>query len=411
MNPPRRVAISGLGLVCALGNTVVESWTAMVAGSCGIAPIRAVDTSGLKFHSGAELRDLDPRAHFEPSRMDLLDRFTQLALLAAREAVCDAGLVGETLGSGPASDGWKLPPECGAQAAVVTGTGAGGMATVETQLPRARMHPFTVPRVMASASASQLAMEFGITGPAYTVCSACSSASHAIGQAFWMVRQGLVDIALAGGSEAPFHLGTLKAWDALRVVSPDTCRPFSKDRRGLVLGEGAGILILEPLERAQARGAHIYAEMAGFGMSSDAGHITQPSLEGPMHAMQSALRDAWISADAVGYINAHGTGTALNDVIESGAIGRVFGARPVPVSSTKSMHGHALGAAGAIEAIATALALQDGILPPTANFSEPDPECGIDVIANCSRHVCCEYAMSNSFAFGGLNAVLVLRAV
>jgi nodulation protein E len=381
----------------------------MLAGNCGIAPIRTVDTSGLKFRNGAELRDLDPKTHFESSRMDLLDRFVQLVLLAAREAVRDAGLVGITSGSGPASNGLRLPPECGTQAAVVTGTGAGGMATAETQLPRARMHPFTVPRVMASASASQVAMEFGITGPAYTVCSACSSSSHAIGQAFWMVRQGLVEVALAGGSEAPFHLGTLKAWDALRVVAPDTCRPFSKDRRGLVLGEGAGILVLESLERAQARGARVYAELAGFGMSSDACHITQPTMEGPIHAMQAALRDAQIPAEAVGYINAHGTGTALNDVIESGAIGRVFGPKPVPVSSTKSMHGHALGAAGAIEAIATALALQAGILPPTANFSEPDPECEIDVVANCSRHAHCEYAMSNSFAFGGLNAVLVLR--
>jgi nodulation protein E len=399
-----------MGLVCALGNDVAESWAAMVAGKSGILPIRAVEVSGLKFRHGAELRGLDPAAHFEPGRVELLDRFVQLVLLAAREAVQDAGLATMNCGSGPNGNAWKLADKDGARAAVVTGTGAGGMATAETQLPRTRMHPFTVPRTMASASASQVAMEFGITGPAYTVCSACASASHAIGQAFWMVRQGLVDFALAGGSEAPFHLGTLKAWDALRVVSPDTCRPFSKDRRGLVLGEGAGVLVLESLERARARGAPIHAEMAGFGMSSDACHITQPSLEGPVLAMEAALRDAQVSVEAVGYVNAHGTGTTLNDVVESGAIRRVFGARPVAVSSTKSMHGHTLGAAGAIEAIATALALHNGVLPPTANFSERDPQCDIDVIANAARSLRCEYAMSNSLAFGGLNAVLVLRA-
>jgi nodulation protein E len=376
----------------------------MLAGKCGISPIRAVDTSGLKFRNGAELRDFEPTTHFEPGRIDLLDRFVQLLLLAAREAVQDAGLVSLTSGSSS-----RIGTQSALPAAVVTGTGAGGLATVETQLPRARMHPFTIPRTMASAGASQVAMEFGITGPAYTVCSACSSANHAIGQAFWMVRQGLVEVALAGGSEAPFNLGTLKAWDALRVVSSDTCRPFSKDRRGLVLGEGAGMLVLESLERAQARGARIHAEIAGFGMSSDACHITQPTVEGPVRAMEAALRDAQIPPTAVGYVNAHGTGTALNDAVESKALRQVFGKSPVAVSSTKSMHGHALGAAGAIEAVATALALRDGILPPTANFSELDPECDLDIVANSSRKAECEYALSNSFAFGGLNAVLLLQ--
>jgi nodulation protein E len=376
----------------------------MLAGKCGISLIRAVDTSCLKFRNGAELRDFEPATHFEPGRIDLLDRFAQLLVLAAREAVQDAGLSGPTVGSSS-----RTVIESALPAAVITGTGAGGLATVETQLPRPRMHPFTIPRTMASSGASQVAMEFGITGPAYTVCSACSSANHAIGQAFWMVRHGLVEVALAGGSEAPFNLGTLKAWDALRVVSPDTCRPFSKDRRGLVLGEGAGMLVLESLERAQARGVHIHAEIAGFGMSSDACHITQPTVEGPVRAMEAALRDAQVPPAAVGYINAHGTGTMLNDAVESKAIHQIFGRSPVAVSSTKSMHGHALGASGAIEAVATALALRDGILPPTANFSELDPACDLDVVADVPRSASCEYALSNSFAFGGLNAVLLLR--
>ena len=404
MDTRHRVVVTGLGLVCALGASVTESWAAMLAGDCGISPIQAVDTSGLKFRNGAEVRNFEPAAHFDPGRIELLDRFAQLLLLAAREAVQDAGLASST-----DKGGSRIETASALPAAVITGTGAGGLATVETQLPRSRMHPFTIPRTMASAGASQVAMEFGITGPAYTVCSACSSANHAIGQAFWMVRQGLVEIALAGGSEAPFNLGTLKAWDALRAVSSDTCRPFSKDRRGLVLGEGAAMLVLESLERAQARGVRIHGEVMGFGMSSDACHITQPALEGPVRAMEAALRDARIPAAAVGYVNAHGTGTALNDVAEARAIRQVFGNSPVAVSSTKSMHGHALGASGAIEAVASALALRDGILPPTASFTELDPECDLDVIANVPRPAACEYAMSNSFAFGGLNAVLLLR--
>jgi nodulation protein E len=254
-------------------------------------------------------------------------------------------------------------------------------------------------------------MEFGLTGPAFTISTACSSSNHAIGHAFWMVRQGLADLALTGGSEAPFSMGLLKAWEALRVVSPDTCRPFAKDRRGMILGEGGAMLVLEPLEAARARGTQIYAEIVGFGMSADAHHITQPSVEGPAQAMSAVLADAGAPPDAVGYINAHGTGTPSNDPTEARAIYAVFGPRAaeLPVSSTKSMHGHTLGAAGAIEAAATALALRNGILPPTANFTEPDPECELYVVPNVARPAEVEYALSNSFAFGGLNAVLAFR--
>jgi nodulation protein E len=277
---------------------------------------------------------------------------------------------------------------------------------------RNRVHPLTIPKTMANAGASHISMEFGITGPSFTISTACSSAGHAIGQAYWMVRNGITDVALTGGSEAPFSFGILKAWEAMRVVSPNTCRPFSKDRRGMILGEGAAMLVIEPLDRALARGARIHAEIVGFGMSADACHITQPSSDGAARAMRAALRDSGLSPEQIGYINAHGTATPANDPTETAAIRSVFGshAASLAVSSTKSMHGHTLGAAAALECLASILALRDGVLPPTANYTEPDPECDLDVIPNHARSAQVEYAMSNSFAFGGLNAVLVLRA-
>jgi nodulation protein E len=265
---------------------------------------------------------------------------------------------------------------------------------------------------MANAGASHISMEFGITGPAYTVSTACSSANHAIGQAFRMVRDGDVELAIAGGSEAPFGFGMMKAFEAMRVVSPDTCRPFSKGRRGFILGEGGAMLILEPLDAAMARGATVYAEIVGFGMSSDAQHITHLSSEGPVRAMRAALRDAELLPEQIGYINAHGSGTQINDAMETCAIRKLFGAHAerLAVSSTKSLHGHALGATGALEAVCAILALKNGLLPPTANFTEPDPECDLDVVPNRARPAHVEFALSNSFAFGGLNAVLAFRA-
>jgi len=264
---------------------------------------------------------------------------------------------------------------------------------------------------MANAGASHISMEFGITGPAFTISTACSSSGHAIGQAFMMVRSGMTDLAITGGSEAPFSYGILKAWEAMRVVSTDTCRPFSKDRRGMILGEGAAMFVIEPLDAAIARGARVHAELVGFGMSSDACHITQPSSDGAARAMRAALRDAKLAPEQIGYINAHGTATPANDPTETAAIRAVFGTHTarLPVSSTKSMHGHTLGAAAALECLAAVLALRDGILPPTVNFNEPDPDCDLDVIPNHARAAQVEYALSNSFAFGGLNAVLALR--
>jgi nodulation protein E len=401
----RRVAVTGIGVVSPFGDTFGEFWTGIASGQSAIHPMTSVPCGSLRFPNAAEASHFDPLKHFDPKQIDFLDRFAQFAVVAAREAVASSGL--------------KIGPEIGPRTAIVTGSSAGGQATKDEGFytlygrQQTRVSPLTIPRVMANAGASYISTEFGITGPTYTVSTACSSANHAIGQAFWMVRSGAVDLALAGGSEAPFSLGFLKSWEALRVVSPTTCRPFSRDRSGLILGEGAGMLVLEPLEAARARGAPVWGEIAGFGMSSDAHHLTQPLAQGAAQAMRAALADADASPEAVGYINAHGTGTPSNDATECEAIRMVFDshAAKLLVSSTKSMHGHALGAAGALEAAATLAALRGGIVPPTANFTEPDPACDMDVVPNHSRSIEIEWALSNSFAFGGLNAVLAFRRV
>ena len=392
-----------MGAICALGRTVPEVTASLCQGRSGIGPIESTDTSQLRFQNGAEVKAYSHQPYFEDRRADFMDRFAQFAVIAAREAVAGAGV--------------EWTPELRETAAIITGSCVGGQSTEDIgfhevyKMGHNRVHPLTIPKTMANAGASHISMEFGITGPSFTISTACSSAAHAIGQAFWMVRNGITDLALTGGSEAPFSFGILKAWEAMRVVSTDTCRPFSKDRRGMILGEGSAMFVLEPWDAAKARGASIYGEVIGFGMSADAAHITQPSAEGAARAMRAALRDAQIAPEQIGYINAHGTATPANDVTETAAIRSVFGshAARLAVSSSKSMHGHALGAAAALECLATAVALRDGFLPPTANFNEPDPECDLDVIPNQSRRGEVEYAMSNSFAFGGLNAVLVLR--
>jgi nodulation protein E len=398
-----RVVVTGAGVLSALGHNCAEFWQALAAGRPGIRPLQAVDRGQLRFQNGAEVQGFDPARHFEEKEIGLLDRFAQFGVVAAREAIAQTGIV------------WN--DELREGTAIVTGSCVGGQSTEDEgfvnlyrhNLPR--VNPLTIPRTMENAAASRISLETGVVGPTYTVSTACSSANHAIGQAFWMVRSGMARMAIAGGSEAVFSFGFLKAWEAMRVVSPDTCRPFSKDRHGLILGEGGAMLLLEPLEAAQARGAKIYGEVAGFGMSSDAYHITQPSPDGAARAMRAAIRDAALQPEDIGYINAHGTATQANDATETAAIRKVFGAHAdrLAVSSTKSMHGHTLGAAGAIEAVATLLSLCNGVLPPTANFSEPDPACDLDVIPNQARQLQVECALSNSFAFGGLNAVLALR--
>ena len=399
----RRVAVTGIGVIAAPGSTRAAFWESLSNGQSAIRPMTLVPEGALRFPNAAEVRDYRASDYMDEKEADLLDRFAQFALIAAREAVAGSAL--------------SITPDLRARMAIVTGTSTGGQTSEDREFHSlysegaTRIHPLTIARTMSNAGASRIAREYGIVGPSYTVSTACASASHAIGQAFWMVRNGVVDAAIAGGSEAPFSLGFLKAWEAMRIVAPDTCRPFSRDRKGLILGEGAAMLLMEPLEHAQARGAKIWGEIAGFGMSSDAYHLTQPLAEGAARAMRSALEDAGAGPEVIGYINAHGTGTLANDVTETQAIRQVFGAHSdkLAVSSTKSMHGHALGAAGALEAAATLMALDNGLIPPTANFTEADPDCALDVVPNTARAASVEWALSNSFAFGGLNAVLVFR--
>lgn len=398
----KRVAITGAGVICALGRNAEEVRTALKAGKGGIAPLQCMDGLQLRFRNGAEIPGYREEEFFSRSQSQLMDPFAQYGLIAAREAVKAAGLEIES-------------PRRG-RAAVITGSAMGGQATQDLGFEQlykrnGSIHPLSIARTMANAAASHIAMEFGVTGPAFTISTACSSATHAIGLAAWMVRSGAADVAITGGSEAPFSPGCLKAWEAMRVVSADTCRPFSRDRSGMILGEGAAMFVLEAEEIARARGARIQAVIAGLGMSSDAHHITHPSVDGPARAMQTALEDAGLAPEQIGHINAHGTGTQVNDPAEAAAIRRVFGEHTdhIAVSGTKSMHGHALGAAGALEMFATMVALQDGVIPPTINFTEADPQCALDVVTNAARRQETEFALSNSFAFGGLNAVLALQ--
>lgn len=398
----RKVVITGVGVVSALGLNRKEMWEALAAGRPAIGPLPSFPAGIIKFpHAAMAAGFPDERI---PARIqDQCDRFAQFLLAAGQEAVAQAGLVPEDLR-------WR-------EAAVITGTGIGGEIAQDESFwamygeGKHRVHPMLIPRTMPNAGASQLSMVYGVQGQVYTVSTACSSSNHAIGLAWTAIRSGVCDLALTGGSEAPITFGFLKAWEAMRVVSPDTCRPFSKARGGLILGEGGGILVLESEESALARGATILAELAGFGMSADAQHLTLPKSDGAALAMERALKTAGMSPGDVQYINAHGTGTPANDPVETAAIRRVFGshAENLAVSSTKSMHGHVMGGAGAVEAAATVLALQHQVAPPTANFLEPDPECDLDYVPNAARPMEIRGALSNSFAFGGLNAVLAFR--
>jgi len=398
MNP---VAITGMGCISALGTDAEQNWAALREGRSAIRSLAGFEETDLKVATAAQAIDYRPEDHFQPSQLGLLDRHSQFALVAAREAVADAGLTPELLND----------------AAAVIGTGCGGKETDELTYQklyaenRHRVHPFTIPRGMPSAASSQVSMEFGIRGPSFTLASACASANHAVAQAVLMIRSGIVDVAIAGGADAPFTYGLLKAWEALRVLSPETCRPFSADRKGLVLGEGAGMVILESFEHARKRGARIHAVISGIGMSADASHITDPSSEGAVYAMRLALEDAGKAPEEIGYINAHGTGTLLNDPTETQAIHMLFGSHAdrLMISSTKSMHGHALGAAGAIELIATVHSLKEGVIPPTINFTEPGEGCDLNYTPNAPVNLEYNCALSNSFAFGGLNAVLLVE--
>ena len=399
----RKVVITGIGVVSPIGADRDAFWDSLVEGRSGIGPITKVDTAELRFKNAAEVKGFDASSHFDERQMMMLDPFAHFGIVAAREAISDAGFVADE--------------KFGSRVGIVTGSCLGGKETEDAFFydlyanKKNRVPPIAIPRSMSNSVASHVSIEYGITGATFTTSTACSSANHAIGQAFWLIRQGTLDTAIAGGSEAPLCYGNLKAWEAMRVVAPDTCRPFSRDRTGMILGEGGAMVVLETEEAALARGAGIYAEIAGFGMSADAHHLTMPLAEGAARAMRNALADAGLDLEDVGYINAHGTATQANDVMEGNAIRSVFGGHTdrIAVSSTKSMHGHALGAAGALEAVATVLGLSRGLLPPTANFTELDPEIRLDVIAGDARESRPAAALSNSFAFGGLNAVLAFR--
>jgi nodulation protein E len=401
MTAPRRVAITGIGAVTALGHDAAALWDGVTRGACGIRPIANIPTGRLKVTQAAEVRDFDPAAHFAARQLPMLDRTSQLALVAAREAI---------------GNGASLADADPLKAGVVMAA-AIGQETFDTSYQELygrdakRLHPMTVARIMPNAPASHVSMEFGVHGPCFATASACASATHAIGIAFHMIRAGMMDMAVTGGSDASIVVGFMKAWDAMRVLSPDACRPFSADRTGLVIGEGAAILVLEAWDRACARGADILAEIVGFGMSADAADLMAPDAKGAARAMHAALADAGAAPGEVDYVNAHGTGTRLNDRTEVAALAEVFGPHldRLAVSSTKSMVGHCLNAGGAVELAVTALALRHGVLPPTMGFREPDPDCRVDCVPNAARPAPIRVAMSNSFAFGGLNAVLVLR--
>ena len=399
-----RVVITGHGAVSALGLGAKALWNHLREGCGGIRPLDHVEAINLRVVVAAQVQCFDPAAHFDDKRLPLLDRFTQFALVAAREAVAESGLD-------------FAANALGARTAVVVGSAVGGELTRDEQSRRLyadkspRVHPLTIPRVMINAPASHISMEHGLTGPSFAVASACASSNHAIAQAVQTIRCGLADVAIAGGTEACFSVAHLRAWEAMRVLADDTCRPFSRNRRGLVLAEGAAMFVFESLAHARTRGAKILAEVAGIGMSSDAGDIVAPSDVGAACSMRRALADAGLVAEDIDYINAHGTGTSANDATETRAIRTVFGAHAerLAVSSTKSMHGHALGASGALELVAVIGALRDGVVPPTANYTEPDPACDLDVVPNAARLMPVRAALSNSFAFGGLNATLALR--
>jgi nodulation protein E len=401
----RRVVVTGVGVLCSAGRNRCEFLRSLREGRSGISKIEGADIGDLRFQNGGEIKNFVPTEYMGEKAADMIDRFAQFAVAATREAVAHSGI--------------EFTPELRENSAIVTGSCVGGQGTENQgfydvyKMGKTRVHPMTIPKTMANAGASAISLEYGITGPSFTIATACSSSAHAMGQAYLMIRAGMVDFAISGGSEAPFSYGLLKAWEAMRVVSPTVCRPFSRDRNGMILGEGAAILTLESLDHAKARGATPIAEIVGFGMSADAHHITQPSSEGAAKALRLALKDAGIGPEQVGYVNAHGTGTNANDATETRALRLALGchAERIPISSTKAMHGHTLGAAGAIESTAAILAMTNGFVPPTINFNERDPECDLDYVPNRARCADFEYAVSNSFAFGGLNAVLAFRRI
>ena len=400
-----RVVITGAGTINALGGSVPETLQAMREGQLGIGPLQMRDLDRLSVKIGGQIKDFDPEAHFDRQKLALYDRVTQLVLLASREAMAQSGL--------------EITEELSETTGVVLGTAAGGMNTWDDNFRsvyeegKNRVHPFVVPKLMTNAAASHLSMAHNIKGPSLTVSTACASSNHAIGLAFHMVRSGMAQVMLAGGGDAMLTFGGIKAWEGLRVMSKTACRPFSANRSGMVQGEGAGVFVIETYEGAKARGAEILAELIGFSMTSDAGDIVMPNQQGAVRAIRGALRDARLDPQDIGYINAHGTGTAANDKTECAAVTEAFGAHApaLMMSSTKSMHGHLIGGTGAVELLACLMALRDGVIAPTIGYEQPDPNCALDVVPNVARQAKVTATLSNAFAFGGMNAVLALKAI
>jgi nodulation protein E len=401
----KRVVITGAGTINALGRTVAETMRAMAEGRCGIVRLDIRDVERLSVRIGAQVKNYEPEAHFNRQQISLYDRFTQFTLLAAKEAITQSGL--------------RFAGDLAAQSGVVLGTAGGGVNTWDENYRtvyeegKNRVHPFVVPKLMNNAAASHVSIEYNLKGPSFTVATACASSNHAMGQAFHMIRSGMTKVMITGGPESMLCFGGVKAWEGLRVMSNDACRPFSANRNGMVQGEGGAIFVFEEFEIARARGADILAEVIGFAMTSDAADIVMPSKQGAARAILGAIQDARINREEIGYINAHGTGTAANDKIECAAVADVFGhhADSLMISSTKSMHGHLIGGTGAVELVACIMALRDGIIAPTIGYEEPDPECALDVVPNEARQAKVNVVLSNAFAFGGLNAVLALRRI
>ncbi|WP_368187947.1 beta-ketoacyl synthase [Aestuariibius sp. HNIBRBA575] len=400
-----RVVITGAGTINALGHSVAQTLDAMREGRCGIGPLEFRDVDRLSIKIGGQVRDYDQAEHFNRQQIALYDRFTQFALMAAREAMQQSGLT--------------FSGDLAQQSGVVLGTSGGGMNTLDENYRsvfeegKNRVHPFVVPKLMNNAAASHLSMEYNLKGPSFTVATACASSNHAMGQAFNMIRSGMCKAMVTGGAESMLCFGGIKAWEGLRVMSRDACRPFSANRNGMVQAEGAAVFVFEDYDMARARGADILAEVIGFAMTSDAADIVMPSAQGAERAIAGAMRDAKINPSEVGYINAHGTGTAANDKTECAAVSHAFGADAdnLMISSTKSMHGHLIGGTGAVELLACIMAVRDGVIAPTIGYEEPDPECALDVVPNEAREAKVNVALSNAFAFGGLNAVLALRGI
>ncbi|MCP3971212.1 MAG: beta-ketoacyl-[acyl-carrier-protein] synthase family protein [Rhodobacteraceae bacterium] len=401
----KRVAITGAGTINALGHDVPATMEAMREGRCGIGPLDIRDVDRLSVKIGGQVRGYEETGHFNRQQIALYDRFTQFALLSAGQAIEQSGL--------------EFSGELAARSGVVLGTSGGGLSTQDEnyravyEAGKNRVHPFVVPKLMNNAAASHVSMQWNLKGPSFTVATACASSNHAMGQAFHMIRSGMTKAMVTGGSESMLCFGGVKAWEGLRVMSKDACRPFSATRNGMVQGEGAGVFVFEEMEHAKRRGAEILAEVVGFAMTSDAADIVMPSKQGAARAIRGAVQDGRVDPARVGYVNAHGTGTAANDKTECAAVADAFGAHAddLLISSTKSMHGHLIGGTGAVELLACIMALRDGVVAPTIGYEEHDPECALDVVPNEAREAKIDVALSNAFAFGGLNAVLALQGV